>query len=169
MTHKKQQYIFEWPKDWLNRLMALLATGLGTGFLPKAPGTFGSLSALPLCWWLAGLAPLVAMPVWILIVAISIISAHITQKNLGADDPSFITIDEVAGMATAFMFHEFTAISACFLFLLFRLFDILKPFPVKQLENSLSGGLGVVMDDVAAGVLANLVWTGVLLIQGWFL
>jgi phosphatidylglycerophosphatase A len=141
------------------KVALFVASGFGAGFVPKAPGTAGAAAALPLCWFITTLSwPAQAVAV-ALVTALAVASAHVVEKGLGIKDPSVVTIDEVAGMAAAFAFHTFTLTSALSLFALFRLFDIWKPFPVKQLEERLSGGFGIVMDDVAAGIWANLIWT----------
>ena len=77
------------------------------------------------------------------------------EQLLGAKDPGCIVIDEIAGMAVTFLGVPFSVPAVIIGFVLFRFFDILKPFPVGYMEKRLSGGLGVVMDDVAAGVMSN--------------
>jgi len=141
------------------RLILFAASGLGAGYVPKAPGTAGAAAALPLCWWITTLDPVSASAVVLAVAAVSVALAHAAEKALGTKDPSLVTVDEMAGMAVAFLFHDFTLLSAAALFALFRLFDIWKPFPVKQLDKRLSGGFGIVLDDVAAGIYANLVWS----------
>ncbi len=79
------------------------------------------------------------------------------EKLLNTKDPGCIVIDEIAGMMVTFLGLPFDMVTALAGFLLFRVFDILKPFPIRLLERRLPGGLGVVMDDVAAGVCANVV------------
>ena len=84
--------------------------------------------------------------------------AHHAERIMGTKDPGAIVIDEVVGMLVACLGLSLTPASAVILFILFRLFDILKPFPVGWLDRRLSGGVGIVADDVAAGILANLVY-----------
>ncbi|SCY45466.1 phosphatidylglycerophosphatase A family protein [Desulfoluna spongiiphila] len=139
----------------------LLATGFGSGKAPFSPGTFGSAAALPFCAliWLSGLAfgtPFSFLLVTALVI-ISVVVAEEAVKLLGEKDPSCVVIDEFAGMFVTFAGVTLTWKVALAGFLLFRFFDILKPVPVRTLEKVLPGGAGVVMDDVAAGIMAGLV------------
>jgi len=144
-----------------NKQILFLATGFGSGKAPFSPGTFGSAAALPLCAlvWLLGLA--LGTPIAFLlitaIVVVSVVVAEEAVKLLGEEDPSCVVIDEFAGMLVTFAGVTLTWKVAIAGFLLFRFFDILKPVPVRTLEKILPGGAGVVMDDVAAGVMAGLV------------
>jgi len=83
--------------------------------------------------------------------------AHEAERIIGGGDPGSIVIDEMAGILIAGAGLPFNALHAVAVFVLFRLFDILKPFPVGWLDRRLKGGIGIVMDDLAAGILANLV------------
>lgn len=134
------------------------ATGLGAGKLPLAPGTFGSLVGLFLAWcvsgWHAALAGLFILGLCGLAVWVS----HEAERLLQTRDPALIVIDEIAGMLVACWGLSLSIGAAAVLFILFRLFDILKPFPVGWLDRRLTGGLGIVADDVAAGVLANVIF-----------
>ena len=134
---------------------ALIATGLGLGLLPGMPGTWASLAALP-CGWLisahfgvTGL--LVAAP--ITFVAGLWAAARVTRAS-GVGDPGAVVIDEIAAqlliLAAVPLDWRFYVAA----FLLFRLFDIWKPFPVDWLDRSVKGGLGIMLDDVAAALYA---------------
>ena len=137
-----------------------IATFFGAGLGKPGPGTWGSVTTV-LIWgafaWLAHPTPLVLLYALILIIAFAIIlgvpAATIAARESGREDPGFVVIDEVAGQAIALLFspadwrHGLTAL------VLFRVFDITKPFPVRQLE-SLPEGWGIVFDDVAAGLYA---------------
>ena len=138
------------------RWILLLATGLGIGKFPLAPGTFGSLLGLVLLWGISGwsggqLAMFImgfcALAVWV---------SHRAEHILGTQDPGCIVIDEVAGILIAGAGLPFNAPFAAIVFVLFRILDVLKPFPVGWLDRRLKGGIGIVMDDVAAGIMANL-------------
>ena len=151
-----------------DRWILFWATGCGTGKIPVAPGTFGSLIGLFLAWfvsgWHAGLLALFTLA----FCGLSVWVAHEAERILGSKDPGAIVIDEVAGMLVACLGLSLTPAAAVILFILFRFFDIRKPFPVGWLDRQLSGGIGIVADDLAAGVLANLVyragsWLAVLL------
>jgi len=144
----------------MNKLAILIATWFGAGLSPKAPGTAGSLAALIIgillhqyagfAWWhFLVLAAIVFVPAtW---------AADVTARVKNLKDPQIVVVDEVLGqwIALAGLKH-FTWPGYLAAFALFRLFDIWKPPPVRQLE-SLPGGLGINMDDVAAGVYAALV------------
>ena len=141
-----------------DRWILFWATGCGAGNIPVAPGTFGSLIGLFLAWsisgWPAGLLAIFAvafggLAVWV---------AHEAERIMGAKDPGAIVIDEVVGMLVACLGLTLTPATVVILFILFRLFDILKPFPVGWLDRRLTGGVGIVADDVAAGLLANVVY-----------
>lgn len=138
-------------------LSVLLATGLGVGLLRPAPGTWGSLAALPIAWAVGQVSP-----VWLqaaLIAGFCLISipiATIAGRKLGrGKDPGCIVIDEFAGILITFFLVPITSIDVVVVgFLLFRVFDIVKLPPARQLER-LPDGLGVMADDCAAAVYAN--------------
>ena len=140
--------------------MALATVG-GVGRAPVAPGTFGSLVALPLLPLLAALraASLAGYAAAVLgIVAVAVWSAGRAERLLGGHDHSHIVIDEVAGMVTAGAFLPGTrpAVAVAVAFVLFRMCDIQKPFPANLIDRRVEGGLGVVGDDLVAGVYAGL-------------
>lgn len=136
----------------------LIATGLGVGYLPRMPGTWGSLLGLVLAgllasltWWQYGL-------VLGLLGAVAIAAAERYRRRVGTDDPQVVVIDEVVGCVLVMWGQPWTWASAVLGFAAFRLFDIWKPWPVRSLER-LPGGIGIVADDLAAGVYAwGLVW-----------
>jgi phosphatidylglycerophosphatase A len=138
------------------RIVIFLATGCYAGKLPVAPGTFGSLAALPLCWLLAQLGRPAALGATVLVIAAAVWVAGAAERLLQRKDPGSIVIDEIAGMLVTFSGLPFTAFSAAAGFVLFRILDIAKPFPIGWVEKRLSGGVGIVMDDLVAGVIANL-------------
>ena len=133
----------------------MLSSWFGVGRLPKAPGTFGSLAALPVVLLMSGLGPVVGAVFLVVFVGLAIRAAAITEQVLGQRDPGVIVVDEVAGMLVALYLLPATWGFLAGGFFLFRLFDIVKPFPIRRLER-LPGGAGVVLDDVLAGVFANL-------------
>jgi len=146
----------------MRNLVLFIATGAGTGHAPVAPGTFGSALGVAL-WWLAvveaGLSWGVFLAGTLAITAIGIWAAGRAEKLYGKHDDSRITIDEVAGQLVALAFLPLAPGRELLVgggaFLLFRLFDIWKPQPARRFER-LPGGLGVVADDLMAGVYANL-------------
>jgi phosphatidylglycerophosphatase A len=141
-----------------DRLILWGATGLGTGKIPVSPGTFGSLLGLLLAWCLSGITGGWLALFLLVFCGLAIWMAHEAEQILGRKDPGAIVIDEICGMLIACAGLPLTAVAAVSLFVLFRLFDILKPFPVGWLDRHLAGGLGIVADDLAAGLLANLVY-----------
>ena len=132
----------------------LIATFLGSGYFPKAPGTAGSFAGLLLFWFLPMQQPGFVL-VLIFILFIGVRSAFYVEQAEGKD-PGKVVIDEVLGQGVALLFlpHQLFFFGSAFV--LFRIFDIWKPFPVKQLEQ-LPGGWGIMADDVMAGVYANLI------------
>ena len=139
------------------RLILLMATGLGIGNLPAAPGTFGSLLGLALVGCLSGWPTGLQAGFILGFSALAVWVSHEAERILGVQDPGSIVIDEMAGIMVAGAGLPFNVFQAVIIFVLFRLFDILKPFPVGWLDRRLKGGIGIVMDDLAAGIMANLV------------
>ncbi len=142
-----------------NRLYTYLATALGIGYIPKAPGTFGSLAAMAvyiafpdaffgmenLPYTIAGL---------LLFCLFSVYVSQKAEQNLEHDAPQ-IVIDEFCGYFVSVLFLPKTLLIALLAFILFRVFDIAKPFPVNR-SQKLPGGWGIVADDVLAGIYSNL-------------
>jgi phosphatidylglycerophosphatase A len=133
-----------------------LATGFYVGNIPFAPGTFGSLIGLPLCFFLADIKLTAAIIVTVLFIGLAIWIAGTAAKALARKDPGSIVIDEIVGMVVTFVGLPFNLATAVIGFILFRILDILKPFPIRILDRRLSGGLGIVADDVVAGIFANI-------------
>ncbi len=136
------------------RVLLFVASGFGAGYLPAAPGTWGSLVALPIHWLLSRLSPAGYGIALAVVVAVGMASAGAAEKILDRPDPGVVVIDEIAGMLVALAPFEPGLVTWVAGFLLFRCFDILKPFPVGWLDSRLHGGLGIMADDLAAGVYA---------------
>ena len=132
----------------------LFATWFGCGYVPKGPGTAGSLAALVCA------IPFSGHILWIAAISIvpAIWAAHVHAASLGSKDPQEVVIDEVAGQwITLAGATQLTSVTPWIIaFILFRIFDIVKPPPVRWLEK-LPGGAGIVLDDVAAGVMGAVV------------
>lgn len=143
--------------SFLRHVVMCLATGCYLGRIPFAPGTWGSLLGIPLAYGLSLLPWSLSIPVFVLFVVAAVGIAHLAERQLGQKDPGSIVIDEVAGQCLALMFIPLTAFTCIAAFLLFRLFDIAKPPPARYLEKRFSGGLGIVLDDLAAGIMAHIV------------
>lgn len=133
-----------------------LATFFGIGRLKPAPGTWGSLAALPFAALLMKAGPFVYMGACVLLLPLAILSAEIYERVNGGHDHSEIVVDEVLGMWVALTWLPLTWQSFLAAFLLFRLLDITKPFPISYLDRRIEGGVGVVVDDVAAGLFVNI-------------
>jgi phosphatidylglycerophosphatase A len=139
--------------------VVLVATAGGVGYAPVASGTFGSLVAMPLLPLLAALRAQSTAGYAIAvagIVALSIWAAGRAEEIFGGKDHSYIVVDEVAGLVVAGLFLPGTWTATVLAFLLFRLFDVVKPFPANVFDKRIRGGVGVVGDDLIAGIYAGL-------------
>jgi len=146
----------------MTRIAKLLAIWFGAGLLPKAPGTWGSLGALPFAYALVHWGGLEALAVATVIVfGVGVWASEITSSEMGVSDPSEIVIDEVAGQWLTLLVVPPDLILYAAGFLLFRIFDIWKPWPISWADQNVKGGLGIMLDDVIAGVYAGvLLWLG---------
>lgn len=133
----------------------LLATALGAGYSPIVPGTAGSLVGVLTFWALSGLPPLVQVALTLALFLIGIPASSRTAAVVGRKDPGIVVVDEVLGQWVTFLFLPFGSWTAGLGFVLFRVMDVIKPWPARDLE-SLPGGLGIMADDLMAGVYANL-------------
>jgi phosphatidylglycerophosphatase A len=139
----------------------MLASVFFLGYVPLISGTVGSAAMVACLWWLTNykhmaLTPLVMWFIGCGLTAFSTLVASRPKEVFGADDPKQVVIDECAGQFVTFLFVPLTFKTLLLGFVLFRLFDIVKPYPVYKFE-ALDGGLGITMDDIIAGVLANIV------------
>lgn len=138
----------------MNALAVFLASFGYVGFFPIAPGTAGSAAALPLfalVRWSG--SPLLEVATIVVVFAVGVWSASRTELALGRKDPGIVVIDEVVGMLITLALLPVSIPAVVLGFLLFRVFDVLKPWPAAQLEH-LHGGLGIMLDDVFAGIYA---------------
>lgn len=136
-----------------SRLLKHAATLGPVGFIPLAPGTLGTLAALGLVMFLR-LPPSPYIALTLACIVIGVLSSGVAEEVMGRRDPSCVVIDEFAGYLVAVAFLPETAGYLLAGFILFRFFDILKPPPIRWLQ-ALRGGLGVMADDLAAGLLTN--------------
>ena len=141
----------------MDRLLMFIATGAGSGYLPKAPGTWGTLVGLLLWWPLAGLSLTAYLATVAVLFIVGVASAGAAEKILDRGDPGVVVIDEIVGVLIALAAVPLHPVAALAGFALFRLFDIAKPVPVGWVDRHLHGGLGIMLDDVAAGLYALLV------------
>lgn len=140
------------PVSAMARMTRLLGSAFGLGLLPKAPGTFGTLAGVALAWVLPSDLAVVACAVGLTVAALPLV--RVAERE--SEDPGWFVLDEVAGylVAVAFVPRSWTVLAAAFV--LFRVFDIWKPWPVRAAER-VRGGWGVMLDDLVAGLYANLV------------
>ena len=131
-----------------------VATALGAGYAPVAPGTFGSAVGL-LVWFALPSSPVVQAVAIVLIFVVGCWSGSHAERHFGRMDPGQVVIDEVAGMLVTLFLVPVGWVGAMAGFLLFRLADIVKPYPANRFER-LPGGVGIMADDIMAGVYANL-------------
>ncbi len=145
--------------ETVDRLIRTFVTGLGLGYLPLAPGTWASLATLVLVFavhWLFPLHETILLGSLVVLLTIpAVIFSTRFSLSEGDPDPSKVVIDEILGQMLCLLFVPVSAVSLGAGFLLFRFFDIVKPFPVRSSEK-LPGGMGIVCDDLIAGLYAGL-------------
>jgi len=139
------------------RFIRMMATGLGTGLSPVAPGTVGTLLGIPLYLVFIRFPWPVALFSIITFAFFAVYISQEAERIYHEKDPGRIVIDEIAGFQVTMFLVEPTLWHILLGFFLFRLFDITKPFPIRLCERNLPGGYGVVGDDLAAGVYANII------------
>jgi phosphatidylglycerophosphatase A len=148
----------------LKRLDILFLSFFGVGFLPKAPGTWGTLATLPFLYFFGLYHPpyVLFIPFIVILTIISSFIADIVQNKFNLHDPQFIVIDEVLGMSTAWLFIQTHNLTHLFiLFVLFRFFDIVKVWPASYFDKEVTHGAGTILDDIVSGVFAGLVYLGI--------
>ena len=147
----------------------VLGTGFGAGLLPVMPGTWGSLAALPCAWAIRSRWGVTGLAIAAVIVfAAGCWAAGTLAKTSGVKDPGAIVIDEVAAQWLVLLAAPLDPLSYAAAFLLFRIFDIWKPWPVRWADRRAPGGLGVMLDDLLAAVYAVLVFSVLLALGGAF-
>jgi phosphatidylglycerophosphatase A len=150
-----------------NWLIQLAATGFLVGKIRIMPGTFGTLWGLPLVWFLAQGGPVFYMVAAVLLLFVSAVIADLYEQVTSSHDPGEVVIDEVVGYVIAMTWMPLTWQAFAAAFLLFRFFDILKPYPISLIDRRVPGGLGTILDDVAAGLVANVILQFVLATTQW--
>lgn len=141
----------------MRRFLIQLATLFGVGRFPKGPGTMGTLAAIPLVVVLWKLGPLFYMGAVILLLLVGILACEFYEQDKGGHDHKEIVIDEVLGFLITMVWLPMTWQAIVIGFALFRLLDITKPLFIGYLDKKVQGGLGVMVDDVAAGIIASLI------------
>ena len=151
--------------NFTNKFILFLATGFYSGKAPFAPGTFGTGVGLIFCFLLSKASAAMIIPCLLFVIFISIPIAEKAEQLLGdKEDPGEIVIDEIVGILITLAGLPFHAMSVILGFILFRFLDILKPFPIRFWEKKMTGGVGIVIDDVVAGIMANILLRGILLL-----
>lgn len=140
----------------MKKLFTFIATGAYFGYSPYAPGTIGTLWGAAIVFLTASWPLYAKAAIMAASIIISVIAAGQAENSFAGKDPSEIVCDEVCGFLVAFFLIPFTVFNLILVFILFRFFDIVKPYPINFIDKKLGGGLGITLDDVMAGVYANL-------------
>lgn len=142
------------PKIILSDPIHFLAFGFGSGLSPKAPGTMGTLVALPLVYALMH----ASLPVYLCsVLMLSLVGMYVcgeSARRLNAHDHPGIVLDEFAGMTVTMIAVPLELHWLLLGFVLFRMFDIFKPWPIREADHRLSGGFGIMLDDIIAGIFS---------------
>ena len=142
-----------------------LAFGFGTGLAPVAPGTFGSLPGVLLFWLTLDFGLYVQLGVAVALVVAGVWICGESARRIGVHDHGGIVWDEIAGMYITLFLAPVTAPGFVVAFLLFRAADIVKPWPIRDLDHRIHGGLGIMLDDLVAALYAALL----LALYGWLM
>ena len=148
-----------------NRLIKFVATGFGSGLVPFAPGTAGTIVGIPIYLAFSRLSWSLYFVFVVVFTALACYISNKAEKMFGEKDTSLIVIDEMVGFQWTMFLVAPTVLHVFIGFILFRLFDILKIFPASYFHRRLPGGYGVVIDDVVAGMYANIAL--LLIIKFW--
>lgn len=143
-----------------HRISIAVASVFHIGFIPGAPGTYASIATtlvfLIVHWHSSRIVPALHLSAVCLLTLVGVLTASDASRSTGIEDPSFVVIDEAAGQLLTFLFLPVNALNLILGTLAFRCFDIWKPYPIRKLEP-LGNGVGIMADDLLAGVYANLV------------
>lgn len=158
-----------------HRVVKALATGFYIGKIGKAPGTLGTLWGLPMAWLFGLGSPIGYMTASVVLLLVAVAVSEMYEVSTHSHDSKEVVIDEVIGYVIAMTWLPQTWQAFLAAFVVFRFFDILKPFPIGYLDRNIRGGLGTVLDDVAAGLVTNILlqvvytqttWLGLRLVHG---
>jgi phosphatidylglycerophosphatase A len=152
------------PMTMKQRLAFVFATGFGSGYSPFAPGTAGTLVGLLFVWPMSFMGVPGQVGFTVIVSLLAMIAADIVAKTTGLKDPGLVVADEIAGMMVTMIAIPLTFKSVLLGFILFRVMDVVKPPPARQFER-FKGGVGIVADDLMAGVYAQLVLRGLLMVS----
>ncbi|PIP37755.1 MAG: phosphatidylglycerophosphatase A [Desulfobacterales bacterium CG07_land_8_20_14_0_80_52_14] len=142
---------------FVDKAALFLATGCYVGKIPFAPGTFGSAVGLPIAY-LVSLTPLPFSLLFIIaFIGFAVLISNRAEIVMAKKDPGDIVIDEIVGIVITFINFAVNVWILIAGFILFRIIDIMKPYPIRWIDRQVPGGCGVVLDDVIAGIYANLI------------
>ncbi len=130
-----------------------IALGLGTGLVPRAPGTVGTLLGIPLVLLIDQSPANWKIPIWVALFVFGCIICQRASTWLGDRDPAAVVWDEIFGYCVAMAFVPVMPLTIVAAFVLFRLADIIKPWPISWIDRQFSGGIGIMLDDLLAGIL----------------
>ena len=138
-------------------ILKLIVSFGGLGFLPFVPGTWGTIGAIPL-YFLLNILGVNLLNFILIFTLISIFLSHLAAKAADDEDPSYVVIDEVAGMLVTMLWvkTEYIFFATFIGFIVFRIFDIIKPFPAYE-SQKIPYGIGIMLDDIIAGIYANII------------
>jgi phosphatidylglycerophosphatase A len=140
-----------------NTILIQIATFFSIGKFPKAPGTVATLATIPLWYAMSFLGPMLYMLMVLGLIGLGIVASQAYESHSGKHDSKEIVIDEVVGYLITMTWLPVTWQSAVIGFLVFRFFDIVKPPPIRQLDQKVQGGFGVMVDDIVAGIIGSVV------------
>ncbi|WP_286265556.1 phosphatidylglycerophosphatase A family protein [Thalassotalea atypica] len=142
------------PHFSLTDPVQFLALGFGSGLAPKAPGTFGTLAAIPVYLLMTGLSPFVYLLLTLVMAVVGIYICGYCAKAVNEHDHPAIVWDEIVGFLITMYLVPVSVLNIVLGFALFRFFDIVKPWPISYLDRYVKGGFGIMIDDVIAGIMA---------------
>lgn len=145
------------PNNFFSKMLTQIATYFSIGRFPKAPGTVATLATIPLWYLLAQTGPIIYMIVTFLLFPLGVIAAQAYENQVQTHDSKEIVIDEVVGYLITMTWLPINWKSAVLGFIIFRILDIAKPPPIRQLDEKIPGGFGVMADDVVAGIIGSIV------------
>jgi phosphatidylglycerophosphatase A len=146
----------------LKRLDIVFLSFFGTGFLPRMPGTWGTLATLPFLYGIGRFNPpyFLFIPFLVITTIISSFIADRAQKEFNSHDPQWIVIDEFLGMSVAWLFIQtHNLLHLLILFVLFRFFDIVKFWPASYFDKKVQHGAGTILDDIVSGIYAGVLYS----------
>jgi phosphatidylglycerophosphatase A len=142
------------------------ASGVYLGYSSLAPGTLGTLWGIPLYFWLSRFSPGAQGGIIVLLILVASYLADRAARLWGQKDPSRVVADEIVGYLASVWWIPLTGFSVIGGFLIFRLMDIVKPFPIRKIDQEMPGGWGIVLDDVLAGIYTNIILRMILWLAG---